>query len=247
MTPLDPFTLLLLLIGPFMGSFLALLADRLPRGEDVIRAPSACRACGHRLGLRDLVPILSYGLNRGQCRFCAAPVPPWLLYAEILAAGLAVIAVIVAPGPAQAWGMAGVLWLLMTLMLCDLLWLRLPDLLTGALALAALGLSAATGQPPLAMALLGGALGAGAFLGLRLAYRALRGRHGLGLGDVKLMVGCGALLGPHDLPLMVLIAALSALAVALAGGLQKPRALSGRRPLPFGAALAAATALLFVL
>ncbi|UWQ93528.1 prepilin peptidase (plasmid) [Rhodobacteraceae bacterium M382] len=60
-----PLSLLILLISPAVGSFLGVLADRLPRGESVIRPHSACRRCGARLTVPDLIPVLSYALLRG--------------------------------------------------------------------------------------------------------------------------------------------------------------------------------------
>ena len=91
-------------------------------------------------------------------------------------------------------------------------------------------------------ALAGGLLGAGSFLVLRVGYKALRGREGLGLGDVKLMAGLGALTGPAQLPLLVLIAATGALAITLF----KHRNLRGDLALPFGAALSGAGAPLWL-
>lgn len=239
-------TVLLLVISPAIGSFLAVLADRLPRGEDVLRRRSFCRACGARLGPRDLVPVLSFALGAGRCRHCGAALPPWLLYMEIGATGCAVIAAILGQNLLELWLYAAFLWILLALLASDLLWFRLPDLLTGALFLVALGIAWGTTRLSLPLALWGAVVGVAVFAALRWGYRALRSREGLGLGDVKLMAGLGAALGPFDLPLMLLLASLTALAVALAGRIRSPRALSPTRPLPFGAALAAATAVIWV-
>lgn len=238
--------LLLVLISPCVGSFLAVLADRLPRGEGAVLRPSACRSCQTRLSPRDLVPVLSFALTAGRCRHCGSVIPPWSLYMEIGAVGGAVIAILLGHGPAEIWLYALFLWLLQALVATDLLWFRLPDLLTGALLATALTLAWVTGLPGLPDALWGAVIGAGAFWLLRWGYHRVRGREGLGLGDVKLMAGLGAALGPYTLPLMLLLASLTTLAVALTGRLQSPRALSPTRPLPFGAALAAATAVIRV-
>lgn len=233
-------TLLLLLVAPAAGSFIGVLVDRLPRGEDVIRQPSRCRACKARLGLRDLVPLVSWPLLRGRCRHCGAALPGWLWLTEIAATGVAVLALLRGGTAWEVWTSAGLLWLLLALAVCDLVWFRLPDALTAALA--ALCLGAALAQGVLLAALGGALIGAGAFLLLRIGYRALRGREGLGLGDVKLMAGLGALTGPQALPLLVLIAALGALAAALVAR----RGLRGDLALPFGAALAGAGAVLWL-
>ncbi|WP_150297507.1 prepilin peptidase [Salipiger aestuarii] len=240
-------TLLPLLLAPCVGSFLAVLADRLPRGEDVVTRPSACRACGARLGPADLVPVLSFCLRRGHCGTCAAPIPSWLLYVEIAATGLAALAVAAGGGAVQVWVSLLWLWLLLALGVADARAFRLPDVLVLALcavAAAGMALVGAPIWPPPGQALAGALLGSGAFLTLRLGYRALRGREGLGLGDVKLMAGLGAFAGPFDLPLVVLMAALG----GLAGAVSWRRARLRRHlKLPFGSALCAAAGLLWLL
>ncbi|SNS79334.1 prepilin peptidase [Antarctobacter heliothermus] len=233
-------TLLLLLLAPAIGSFLAVLVDRLPRGEDVITQPSRCRSCDTPLRWRDLVPLLSYPVQRGRCRYCGVALPGWLWLMELAALGLAVLALLRGGTAWEIWCSAGLLWLLLALAVSDLLWFRLPDALTAALA--ALCLGAALAQGVFVEALAGGLLGSGSFLALRLGYKALRGREGLGMGDVKLMAGLGALTGPFDLPLLVLVAALGALSVTL--GLH--RQLKGDLALPFGTALSGAAALLWL-
>ncbi|MDU8925810.1 A24 family peptidase [Alisedimentitalea sp. MJ-SS2] len=243
----DPYILMLLVFSPFAGSFLALAADRLPRDESIILPRSHCRSCKIPLSARDLIPILSFALTRGRCRHCGAPIPSWLVYFELTTVGLALFAVVLAPTPMLAWGYAVFLWLLVTLAAADLHHFRLPDLLTGALLIVALLLAWQTGLPSMTDAIWGAAIGLGSFLALRLAYFWLRGREGLGLGDVKLMAGLGAALGPEMLPIMVLMASLAALASALIGALMgRSHAMQATRPLPFGAALAAATGLLWL-
>ena len=63
------------LLGLFVGSFLNVCIDRLPRGQSIINPPSHCATCNHKLGIFDLVPLFSYLWLRGQCRYCRAPIP----------------------------------------------------------------------------------------------------------------------------------------------------------------------------
>lgn len=260
-------TLFVILLAPAVGSFLAVLVDRLPQQEDVTLKASACRSCGGRLGLRDLMPLLSYIGLRGRCRHCGAVIPAWLFYMEFLALGAAVLALAAGGSPAEVLLSCLFLWLLLALAMADLLWFRLPDMLTVAIFVVGLALavlmSPMTGNRALGFALLGAGLGAGSFLALRMAYRALRGREGLGLGDVKLMAGLGAFAGPLDLPLLVLLAALLALVGGIWQHLRRPGTPLGSVPvspsqqtspaslavvaLPFGTALCAAAALIWLL
>lgn len=251
----DPayFTLLLLLVSPAAGSFIALLADRLPRRESVVAPRSACRSCGAGLRTRDLVPVLSFLIARGRCRHCDSTLPAWLLYTEIAAIGAACLAAALGGTALQIWLTALILWLLLALAVTDVLWMRLPDVLTAALtALAVLWPLLFVPTHPalpdsLIVALAGAAAGSLSFWLIRLGYRQLRGREGLGLGDVKLMAGLGALCGPWLLAQLVLLAALTTIAAALAGSLTQGRsALKAGRALPFGAALCAAAGFLWV-
>ena len=188
--------ILLIALGPFVGSFLGVIADRWPREEDILFKPSACRACGRRLRAWDLIPVLSFVLQRGQCRTCGTPIPRFAPLAEVLGFFAAIWAVLGTSGPWDAVWMAVLLWSLVGLALTDALHMVLPDPLNLTLFASALLVA-----DDVWLALLGAALGAGSFGAIRIAYAALRGREGLGLGDVKLMAGLGAFVGPLALPL----------------------------------------------
>lgn len=77
-------TLFYILAGLCTGSFLALCADRLPRGESLFFPASHCDACGHRLGFFDLIPLWSYLRLGGRCRYCLAPLKKDLLWLSLI-------------------------------------------------------------------------------------------------------------------------------------------------------------------
>ncbi len=77
----------LFLLGLCVGSFLSVVIERLPRGEDVIRGRSRCPDCGHELAGRDLVPLLSFVVLRGRCRYCQQKIS-WQYPLVELATGL---------------------------------------------------------------------------------------------------------------------------------------------------------------
>ena len=70
------------LFGLAVGSFLNVCIDRLPRGQSIVRPRSHCPACKTPLATRDLMPVLSYLLLRGRCRYCSAPIPKRVLLVE---------------------------------------------------------------------------------------------------------------------------------------------------------------------
>jgi leader peptidase (prepilin peptidase)/N-methyltransferase len=74
-------------LGISVGSFLNVVADRVPAGKSIVHPPSHCSGCGHALEPRDLVPIASYLLLRGKCRYCGHSIGARSMLVE-LAAGL---------------------------------------------------------------------------------------------------------------------------------------------------------------
>ena len=193
-----------------------------------------------------MIPVLSFLASRGQCRKCGAALPGWLLGVEIAASAAGVLAVLAGGGPVIVWLSAVWLWLLIALALSDLIWFRLPDLLVITLGVTALGWAASPVGQGLLQAVLGAAIGSGTFLALRLGYRALRGREGLGLGDVKLMAPLGAWAGPLDIPLLVLISALLALGTILLAWMRRALPIEAQTAVPFGAALCGGASILWL-
>lgn len=70
--------------GSIIGSFLNVLIDRLPRGEDIFRSRSRCESCNRILKWYDLIPLFSYFLLDGRCRYCKKHIPLRILFVEIL-------------------------------------------------------------------------------------------------------------------------------------------------------------------
>ncbi|MEO0385964.1 MAG: A24 family peptidase [Pseudomonadota bacterium] len=123
------------------------------------------------------------------------------------AMGVVAAALLVADSAAGLAAACYLGWVLIPLAALDLRIRRLPDPLTAALAGGGvLAVLAGVGPTPL-QALIGGLGGGLAFLAIGWGYRVLRGREGLGLGDVKLVAALGLWLGPEALPAMITLAA----------------------------------------
>jgi len=210
----DPvFATWLLATGAVGGSAVAAFADRLAAGRSWLQGRSSCATCATPIGAGDLVPVVSFVKLKGRCRHCGTALPRRLLAAEIAGIACAAAALLFAPGPqAQVAGTVFLL-LLLGLFLCDLQTMRLPDGLTGALALAGLWVGAQWHGA--GMALLAALIGTGSLFLLARGYRALRGRDGLGAGDIKMMAGLAAMSGPFAIPWITLLAAAAALGVAV--------------------------------
>lgn len=227
-----------LLLGAIAGSFIATILIRWPQGRSVLSGRSRCDACDAPLGPVALVPVLSYALQRGRCRHCRARIDPRHLAVE-LAAGLVGMAAIAAHPLPLALVTAALGWWLLAIALLDLDHHWLPDRLT--LPLVPLGLAAAWAGfgPPLAERAAGAAIGWAALALIARAYRAVRGREGMGRGDPRLMAALGAWVGAWQLPAVLLGAGLLGLAAVLAMRLRGQDVTATTR-LPLGTLLALA-------
>jgi leader peptidase (prepilin peptidase) / N-methyltransferase len=92
-----PFEIYFVLVALFVGSFINLAADRLPRGESVVSPRSHCRSCGRVLNVVDLLPVAGYFIRGGRCATCRTSIGLSAPLVEA-AAGLSMLIPIVALG-----------------------------------------------------------------------------------------------------------------------------------------------------
>ncbi|MGH2798223.1 MAG: prepilin peptidase, partial [Thermoleophilaceae bacterium] len=65
----------LFVLGSVIGSFVTVIAHRVPRGEGFVAGRSRCPSCGAEIAARDNIPLVSWLLLRARCRRCGAPIP----------------------------------------------------------------------------------------------------------------------------------------------------------------------------
>jgi leader peptidase (prepilin peptidase)/N-methyltransferase len=218
-------------LGAVFGSFLNVVAYRLPRHESIVRPASHCTRCGTPVKPYDN-PILSWLLLRGHCRSCASPISPRYPLVEALTAALCVGAVLVHHS-ASATALSIVLILLVVpIALIDLEYRIIPNKLTALGAVLALAIGLAldpAGEPE---RLIAAAAAGGFFLLAALAYPG-----GMGMGDVKLAAMMGLFLGAA-VAAALLIALLAGVALG-AVVIARKGARDGRKTaVPFGPFLA---------
>jgi leader peptidase (prepilin peptidase)/N-methyltransferase len=226
------------LLGLLIGSFVNVVAHRVPAGASIVRPRSSCPACGHTIRPRDNLPVLSWFLLGGRCRDCGASISLRYPLVEGVTALLFAATVVVV---GVRWVLPAYLWfagVTLVLLLTDLDHQRIPNriLYPGAtvatvlLAFGALGDGATTA---FFRAVAGGAL---YFTVLFLVALAARG--GFGFGDVKLAFLLGEFLAYRSwgvlwagVFLAVFIGGLAALALLLT------RRKGRKEAIPFGPAL----------
>ena len=220
------------LAGLAAGSFFTVVVSRWPRGESMVTPRSHCTGCQRTLNVRELVPVLSWAIQRGRCRGCGARIG-WRYPAIELASGALAAAAIAVFGAGWRGIAAALLALaLVPVVVIDLEHKLIPDVLV--LPAAGLGLAAATLADPHRwwVPAVAAAAAAGFLLLLWLVYPS-----GMGLGDVKLALLMGAVLGASVIPALALaFLAGSVLGIAL---LIRVGARARKIAVPFGPFLAA--------
>jgi leader peptidase (prepilin peptidase)/N-methyltransferase len=205
-------------LGLIIGSFLNVCIYRIPLGKSVVFPRSSCTRCGRQIAYYDNIPVLSYLLLRGKCRYCSAPISFQYPFVELLT-GAAFLAC------GLRWNFAPptyvnslFLSVIIILIFTDFHHRILPNVLTLPGIIVGILLSpfqdsvvymdilsvkiADMFQLQTAKAILpwvgsvsGAVIGGGILLTIGYGYQKLRKRQGLGMGDIKMMAMVGAFLG----------------------------------------------------
>jgi leader peptidase (prepilin peptidase) / N-methyltransferase len=243
------------LFGLLIGSFLNVCISRLPYDESVVTPRSHCPRCGAWIAWYDNIPLLSYVLLGAKCRACGAAIAWRYPAVEALTGGLFWLAVTV-HGPT----LAGLKWsvfaaILVALIFTDLETRILPDEFTkGGMILGFLFAPVAPLPQGLLQlfwpamtqelsslldSLIAAAVLAGGLWLVAVLYQRVRGREGLGFGDVKMLGLLGAFLGLESSLLVVLLASLFGSVLGLIWVKLRNEDMSSYE-LPFGAFLGTA-------
>lgn len=220
--------------GTCLGSFADCLALRLLSGESALRGRSHCDSCGRVLRAADLIPLFSWLMLKGRCRYCGAKVPAECFFTEFVA-GIG-CCLMVYRYDLSLLSLRGILLgvILLTMSLTDLHHYIIPDRLQLAGCVVFLG-TACFLPDPLHVILHGLFLAtalAGGMLFLSLLFDKLTGKESLGGGDIKLFFMTGLYLGSAwEILFYLILSCLLGLAFA---------AFSKKQRIPFGPAIASA-------
>jgi leader peptidase (prepilin peptidase)/N-methyltransferase len=250
------------LFGLIIGSFLNVCILRIPEGKSIVLPASACTKCGAAIRPYDNIPVISYLLLGGKCRKCKTKISPMYPVVEFLT-GLLFLACYEAFGltlETLKWVIFSAI--MIVLVFTDLRERILPDVVNYTGLAMGLVLSLFTRPsdgmalwlanhtfdfpPPtpvisLADALFGAAIGSGLLWLVSEAYFRLRGREGMGLGDVKMMLMAGAFLGAKRTLLTIFVG--SVLGSVLGLLFMVARRKDSEYELPFGTFLGMAAVL----
>lgn len=236
-----------ILIGTFVfafglavGSFLNVCIYRLPLKKSLIFPPSHCPKCGTKIKPYDNIPILSYILLRGKCRFCQERISITYPVVELLS-GLLLLSLFSWYG--LSWAFASKLFLftsLMVIFLIDLEHQLIPDVVTVPGIGAGLAFSLLSKSPPFLDSIIGLVAGGGLFFLVALAGDKIFKKESMGGGDIKLAAMLGAFLGWQSILLVFFLASFLGALVGIVFLILSPK-LRESRLIPFGPFLAIAT------
>ena len=177
-----------MIYGLVIGSFLNVCIYRIPSGISIIKPPSSCGGCGHRLKFfRDMLPLLNYIFNRGRCRYCGAPYSAQYPFVELLNAILYVLLYLKYGFTIVTLLYCLIVSLLIVVTFIDLKYKIIPDSLN--IVGAILGILFIIFDKMFFNRLLGSTIGLILFLGIALITNAMGG------GDIKLMAVLGLVFG----------------------------------------------------
>ena len=178
------------IFGAVIGSFLNVVAYRLPRSKSLVTPGSQCPGCDTPIKLYDNVPVLGWLLLRGRCRTCRTAISPRYPAVEALTAALAVAVILVEHSTVDKVLGLVLVGILVPIALIDLDHQIIPNKITAPAAILAVAIGLALKPSGVPEQLIAGA-GAAAFL-LVFVFAYPRG---MGMGDVKLAGVLGLFLG----------------------------------------------------
>ena len=221
------------IFGAIIGSFLNVVAYRLPRKESLLHPGSRCPECGTPIKPYDNVPVLGWLWLRGRCRACGATISWHYPAVEAVSGLLCALCVLRFGADSDVWLPLVFVLLLVPITLIDLEFTIIPNSLTLIGAVAAIVLTAAFDSGHLVAHLIAGVAAGGFFLIAAIVYPA-----GMGMGDVKLAGVMGLMLGRAVVPAifaaLLLGTVIGALVIAR-HGVREGR----KKGIPFGPWLAA--------
>ena len=230
-----------------LGSFATALIYRLPAGESIVKSDknktmsrSKCPSCGHKLGMRDLVPIFSWVFSKGKCRYCGERISRIYPLTEALTVLMSLIAFFQYGYSLMTPVLMVLSCIAVTIIVIDARHMIIPNILNiwvlglgvMALVLAGMDMSGYMLQKLWMAAFL--SMFAYAFIswGLRLTFTKIYGREALGLGDVKFFGAAGFWLGIGQLPYFMMVGGMIGVIYALWS-----RKVTKSAEFPFGPAL----------
>ncbi|UCD18376.1 MAG: prepilin peptidase [Candidatus Zixiibacteriota bacterium] len=234
-----------ILLGLCVGSFLNVLVYRLPRKINIGLSRSFCPCCRVKIKFYDNIPVISYLLLGGKCRYCRAEIPARYPLVELFNAGIYAYFL-------WHWGLGWQFFIyaflasvLVTIIFIDVEFQIIPDMLTIPGIVVGLGVSILPSGIGITSALIGLLVGGGVLYLIAILGDLLFRKDSMGGGDIKMTAMLGAFLGWQKIVLIFFAGALIGLVISIIVMFFSKKVRS-TRVIPFGPFLAAAAFLAII-
>ncbi len=210
------FCIFFLLLGMILGSFYNVVGWRLPKGESIIYPPSHCPNCNHQLKILDLIPVFSFILQRGKCRYCKNKIAWYYPVFEFLCGVIFMLCYLVFGITPELLKALTFVSMLIIIMVSDFNYMIIPDevlLFFGCLL--ALEIGIIDGYKVLIISLINGLIAFVAMYLLKVLGDFMFKKESMGGGDIKLMFIFGLVLGAPLAIISIFIGSLVGLPISL--------------------------------
>ena len=225
------YTIIFGIFGLVLGSFYNVVGLRVPKGESIVNPPSHCTSCGKRLTAFELIPVLSYLIQRGKCKGCGVKVSPIYCFTEIVTALLFALCYVKFGFTAELAVALLFVSLLVIINVSDIAYMLIPNkILLFFLPLLVIT-RIVSPLEPWWDSLLGAVIGFSILLLI-----AVVSKGGMGGGDIKLFLLIGLVLGTIHTLLTLFLA--SVVGMIVGGIVLKVRGQGRKTPVPFGPSIA---------
>jgi leader peptidase (prepilin peptidase) / N-methyltransferase len=225
---------LLVIIGAIFGSFFNVVGIRVPMKESIVAPRSACPKCKHTLTPLELIPVLSFLIQRGKCRQCQTRISPLYPIMELLTGALFVVVPFILGWNAEIWVGWTLVSLFIIITVSDIKYMLIPDKILLFFAGIFLVERILIPLSPWWDSLLGAAIGFTLLLIISIVSKG-----GMGGGDIKLYALLGFVLGTKLVLMSLFISTLLGALIGIIGiGLGF---FERKKPIPFGPFIAVGT------
>jgi len=230
------YCILSFLLGLFIGSFLNVCIHRIPKGESVVYPPSHCPNCGRNIKPYDNVPLLSYLILKGRCRYCKEKISIRYPIVELLT-GILTASVFCKFGLSfDSFYYLLLTYYLITVSFIDIETMEIPVKLSYFILILGITLSLFSSHQSFKDAVLGASFGSGIILFIIETYYVITNKEGMGYGDANIMAVVGAFLGWQNVLTTLFVA--SFVGALLGVFLMVFKGKDREFPIPFGPFLA---------
>ena len=225
------YTIVFGIFGLVLGSFYNVVGLRVPKGESIVNPPSHCTSCGKRLTAFELIPVLSYLIQRGKCKGCGVKVSPIYCFTEIVTALLFALCYVKFGFTAELAVALLFVSLLVIINVSDIAYMLIPNKILLFFLPFLIIARIISPLEPWWDSLLGAVIGFSVLLLI-----AVVSKGGMGGGDIKLFFLIGLVLGTIHTLLTLFLASVVGMIVGII--VLKVRGQGRKTPVPFGPSIA---------